>query len=35
MLLLIYQKDKGAKAGHLPKCKVLSEIGEHWIEEYF
>jgi hypothetical protein len=30
-----YQKDKGAKPGKLTKRIAVSEIEEHWIENYF
>jgi hypothetical protein len=31
----IYQKDKQAKPGDLPKSNNLPEIEEYWIEKYF
>ena len=30
-----YQKETLAKPGRLPESKVLLEVGERWIEEYF
>jgi hypothetical protein len=31
---LLLQKDKGAKAGNLPKGKALSELEENFIDKY-
>jgi hypothetical protein len=30
-----YQKGKWVKARNLPKCKALSEFGEHWTAMHF
>jgi hypothetical protein len=32
---ILYQKDKRAKPGNLPKSSFLSEIGQYWTEKYF